>query len=124
MPDRRSLLRGLAGLPAMAAASTPEAAVAISGDPIIRLRGVWLHQQALCDRNGISEQEAEACYQRHVAAEREAIRRRATTVPGAICSLEWAQAEFREHHDRGCQGDALLLALLDGALGVLHRLNA
>ncbi len=120
MTDRRSLLRGLAALPVLAAASTAASASA-SDEPIIRLHDEWLRIHAHYCRTDISDEEAESGLDRSFEIEEEVIRRRATTTSGAIRSIEWAMAEYREYHYDNLLGHDLILALLDGALGMLCR---
>ena len=60
------------------------------------------------------------------AFEDAALTTQATTVRGAIASLEWAASEFVEFYvdEPEDGGDYLIVALLNGALRVLRDLEA
>lgn len=123
MADRRSILRGLGALSALAAApavATPGSA--LTADPIILAHREWEAARLRYTTTEVDTAEAEdALYAAISVAERRAMMVRPCTVAGAVDALEWASAEMREWHDIGCQGNGLILALIDGALGVLRR---
>jgi hypothetical protein len=121
-PSRRSVLHAVACLPLAAlSACVPDiATAAVVGDPILPLYGEALAIRAFISRPEVDDDACEASVLRLRDIDYQVFVTQATTAPGAIASLEWARAEFVEHYDEGGQGDRLILALIDGALGVLR----
>lgn len=134
---RRSILRGLAGLPLApvyrtAAVAAPAALAA--ADPIPPIYAESLRLTGFINGgHHATEAEAEAVMDQLGACDTAALTVKATTPAGAIASIEWAKSEllefgFRAHstvdeRDAGLvvdRGSRLVLALLDGALGVLR----
>lgn len=121
--QRRGFLRGLTALPLIGGAADVPPALA-EPDPIIRLHDEWKDLVTFIEGPSSSVAEANAAFDRRTAIEEQMPSIRPTTVAGAIRALEWVGAEFREHHDEGVAGDVLIVALLDGTLGVLRKLSA
>lgn len=121
MADRRALLRGLAALPAVAAASIATPATVVPVDPILALRQEWLARHDEFGRCPFTEEAEQAAYGRVREVERRVIASRATTPLGAITALEWARQDYLGDKHEGFHADHLFVALLDSALGVLRR---
>ncbi len=127
LPTRRRALAALAG--AGAALNLPKAAHALPApaDPIPAL---YAERQRITDQvdRCRSDDEADPLMDRWAALDREAMANPATTLAGAVASLEWVKAEYMQfkvdvHEGDADQGDFLTLALLDGALGVLRSIG-
>ena len=120
MRDRRTLLCGLAALPLAGLVPANALAGIASADPILTLysEARKLHD----DVGGIEDDdEAHPFMERWSAVELEATASRPTTLAGAIAALEWARWDYAgDKLLSGDQGDRLIFALIEGALGVLR----
>ena len=130
--SRRTLLKGLGALPMVPMYGA--VAVASPADPILP---IYAESVRLADFINGEHHETEAAIDalmdRSCACNTAAMTVKATTPAGAIASIEWAQSEllefgftarpFIDERDAGLAADRgakLVLALLDGALGVLR----
>lgn len=127
---RRSILRGLAAAPL---ATLPVAICPQAADPIVPLFAEKRRLAGLINGGGRTEAEADALMDRWSACDIAALGTRATTPAGAMASIEWVRGEllefgfrarpFLDEREAGIAADCgarLVLALLDGALGVLR----
>ncbi len=127
MADRRTLLRGLAALPL--AGLVPAAALANSAaaDPFIGYHREILDLFATNSaREDESDEAAEPFMERWEEIDGLGRTTRPTTLAGALGGLEWARREHVQFNmsDDEADGDpcnGLVLALLDGAIGVLRQ---
>ena len=128
MADRRDLLRGLVALPlaAVPAVAVSTQVLAGSTDPFVAM-----HQQAAAalDHLNADDGSDEAATSETLASLRKrAFDINATSLSGALASLEWARMEFAAFYiDPQGKGDApdwldlFTLNLLDGTIGVLRQ---
>ena len=130
MFERRAVLAGLAGLSiaAVPAVATSTRALAGSADPL-----VIMHQQAAAALGHLNAgaddgTDGDATFDTLANLRERAFDMRATTLPGALASLEWARMEFasfyidrQEESDTPDWLDRFTLNLLDGAIGVLRQ---
>lgn len=123
MVDHRRVLTLVAA--AGATAGLPGAAQASGGarpDPILALR---TYHAALTDfmnepDTHFTDPEGEALQEQLIAIERKVMQTPATTPAGALASLEWVRHELVLQSSGSGHADRLILALVDGALGVLR----
>ena len=123
MRDRRTLLRGLAALPLAGLVPATALAGIASADPIPAL---YAEARKLHDEVGGIEDDDEAhpIMVRWSDVELEATASRPTTLAGAIAALEWARWDYAgDKLSNGDQGDRLIFALIDGALGGLRPMG-
>ena len=126
-PTRRAALAALAGLGGSLAIPTAISAAPSRADPIPDLlaeRRCAIH--AVNVGLYATEDEAEALMDRWSACDAAAITSPATTPAGAAASLEWAREELLQFgfDVHKTDDDArIVLALLDGALGVLRGIG-
>lgn len=132
-PRSRLSLTGLLGLgQPMAASAANSNAHGIGEESLVNLRRRFVEHMArsaaygavpgLPDEAGEAEEaEADAADDLRI----ESFDLRASTLPGALASLEWARDEFAQHYvdTRSCPDwmDRWTLAMLDSALGVLRQ---
>lgn len=129
MLERRTLLAGLAALPA---AGLPLAAAAASRpDPFAAYHGEVLAVQAVIDDPGaeMPEDEVNRLMDRWGGIDAQAMAGQPTTLAGALGALQMARREFVQFQmdaveDEGDPSKRLVLHLIDGAIGVLRRAGA
>ena len=130
MLERRSMLAGLAALPA---AGLPIATLAATrqADPFTNYGAevVALHEAMSALPPDAPDADSDAFMDRWGAIDAEAMAGQPTTFAGAAGALEYARREFVQFHvepreDGGREidpGDKLILHLIDGAIAVLRR---
>ena len=128
--DRRAVLAGLAGLPfaAVPAVAVSTRALAGSADPFVAM-----HRQAATALDhlnaGVDDgADGDVTFDTLANLRERAFDMRATSLPGALASLEWARMEFAAFYiDPQAKGeepdwlDRFTLNLLDGAINVLRQ---
>ena len=125
--SRRALLGALASLPAATTAATAGTAAARGpgrlADPIPVLFADVERAIALMNDDSLSDAEADRLGELWELNDRQATLSPATTVEGAAASIQWVRREllqFGFHPGNADNGTRLVLALLDGALGVMR----
>lgn len=126
MLERRSILRSLAALPL---ATLPAVAASPTSDVVPAL---YAEKLRVCDLINswpdATDSEADVLMDRWGACDRAAVEAPASTLAGAIASIEWAKTEllefgFQADITNSGKGENFVLALLNGALGALQGLG-
>ena len=92
-------------------------------DLIVVMRAEVLALQVRYEDMVLSEEEADAVFDRKCVVEAAARLTPATTVHGAIVSLEWAISENERNRRDGLSTSDLVGSLMQGTLGVLRTLD-
>ena len=130
MADRRNLLRGLVALPFAAAPTVAMSIRALAGsaDPLVAM-----HREAATALDhlnaGVDDgADGDVTFDTLANLRERAFDMRATSLPGALASLEWARMEFAAFYiDPQARGeepdwlDRFTLNLLDGTIDVLRQ---
>ena len=127
MADRRALLLGLATLPLAGLVPATALANPATADPFTGYHREILDLFAANEaREDTSDEAAEPFMERWEEIDDLGRTTRPTTLAGALGALEWARREHVQFNmdDDEADGDpsnSLVLALLDGAIGVLRQ---
>ncbi len=127
MADRRTLLRGLAALPLAGLVPATALANPATADPFIGYHREILDLFAANDAiEDLTDEAAKPNMQRWQEIDDLGRTTRPTTLAGALGALEWARREHVQFNMGEDEADAdpcnsLVLALIDGAIGVLRQ---
>lgn len=97
-----------------------DAKTGIAPDPIIAMRIEAQAAEAIMDGGVASDDEADAAYDRKMAIYKALLDTRASTLEGALLSLEWAIEENEIARRDGVLTFDVIGSLLKGALAVLR----